>query len=49
MYQIIINNIIVKEYKYKIQAIIYLWMHGYVYQGKGYHWIKDNYKIRKVK
>lgn len=47
MYQVIINNQIVKEYKHKIQAIIYLWMHGYVCQGKGYYWIKNNCKIRR--
>lgn len=49
MYQVIINNIVVKEYKHKIQAIIYLWMHGYVYQGKGSYWFNDKCKIRKVR
>lgn len=49
MYQVIINNIVVKEYKHKIQAIIYLWMHGYVYYGKGSYWFNNKCKIRKIK
>lgn len=47
MYQVIINNQIIKEYKYKIQAIIYLWMHGYVYRCKDYYYFNDNCKIRR--
>lgn len=33
MYQVLVNNVCVKEYPYKIQAITYCLMHGYVYSG----------------
>lgn len=32
-YQVIVNKEIVKEYPFKIQAVIYCFMNGYVYHG----------------
>lgn len=32
-YQVIVNNKVVKEYPYKIQAYTYCLMNGYVYSG----------------
>lgn len=33
MYSVIVNNKVVKKYPYKIQAIVYCFMKGYVYSG----------------
>lgn len=33
MYNVYVNGTKVKSYKYKIQAIIYCYMHGYVSSG----------------
>ena len=47
MYQVIINNQIVKEYKHKYQAFVYLWMHSYLYSCKGYYFLDKKCKIRR--
>ena len=33
MYQVLVDNVCVKEYPYKIQATMYCLMKGYVYSG----------------
>lgn len=33
MYKVAVNNEVVKEYPFKIQAVIYCFMHGYVSHG----------------
>lgn len=38
-YQIIVDGEVVKEYPHKLQAVIWCFMHGYAYEGKGYKWI----------
>lgn len=42
MYNVIVNNTIVKTYPYKIQAIIYCFLKGYVYSGYD-EWHSYNY------
>lgn len=33
MWQVIVNNTVVKEYKHEVQAVMYCYMNGYVYSG----------------
>lgn len=47
-YQVIVNNKIIKEYPYRIQSVIWCFLNGYGYQGKGYRWI-SGVEIREVK
>lgn len=35
MFQVFKDNICIKEYPFKLQAIMYCMMHGYVYSGLG--------------
>jgi hypothetical protein len=46
-YQVIVKNNIVKEYPYRMQAVVWCFMHGYGYAGKGYRWISGA-EIREV-
>lgn len=54
MYEVYVNNKLVKSYKFKIQAVVYCYMNGYVYEGG--HDFDDNWivtldpraEIRKV-
>lgn len=46
-YQVIVNNKIIKEYPYRIQAVIWCFLKGYGYQGKGHRWISGA-EIREV-
>jgi hypothetical protein len=45
MYQVIVNNKVVKTYPFKIQAIIYCFMNGYVTIGRGWYFLDDRVKI----
>lgn len=49
-YQVIVNNKIIKEYPYRIQAVIWCFLKGYGYQrGNGsYRWIIGA-EIKEVK
>lgn len=55
MYKVILNNNIVKSYPYKIQAIVWCFLNGYVYSGgydfdnKRYYFLDDSIKIERVK
>lgn len=51
MYQVTVNNTIVKEYPFKLQAIIYCFLNGYVTSGRGWYFLDDRVKIseREVK
>jgi hypothetical protein len=46
-YQVIINNKVIKEYQHRIQAVVWCFMHGYGYAGKGHRWISGA-EIREV-
>ena len=51
MYQVILNNNVIKSYPYKIQAVIWCFLNGYVYSGgydfdnKRYYFLDDSIKI----
>lgn len=47
MYQVIVNNKVVKTYPFKIQAIVYCFMNGYVTSGRGWYFLDDMVKIRE--
>lgn len=53
MYNIYVNNTKVKSYPFKIQAVIYCYMNGYVYGGmydfdnKWYTILDDRVRIEK--
>lgn len=47
MYQIIINNEVVKTYPHRLQCVIWCYLHGYVVCSKGVHWFIKA-EIRKV-
>lgn len=47
MYQVVVNNKVVKTYPFKIQAIIYCFMNGYVTSGRGWYFLDDRVKISK--
>lgn len=48
MYQVTVNNTPVKTYPYKIQAIVYCFMNGYVTSGRGWYFLDERVKIREV-
>ena len=41
---------VVKEYPYRLQALMYCWLHGYVNVGRGRYWLDTDRVqiIRKV-
>lgn len=45
MYKVIVNGKTVKEYPFKIQAVIYCFLNGYVYEGYD-EW--NSYKYLRV-
>lgn len=47
-YQVIINNKVIKEYPYRIQAVIWCILKRYVYEGDGHRWIIGA-EIKEVK
>lgn len=48
MYQILINNNIVKEYPFKLQCITWCILNGYVCNGGMMHWLIPTVKIKKI-
>ena len=55
MYEVYVNNRKVKEYPFKLQAITYCFMNGYIACGSGdfgihkrYYFMNPKVKIRKV-
>ena len=47
MYQVTVNNTPVKTYPFKIQAVVYCFLNGYVSTGKGWYFLNPKIKIRK--
>ena len=45
MYLVKVNDKTVKEYKFKIQAITYCFLNGYVSSGRGYYFLNPLVKI----
>lgn len=48
IYEVYIKGEKVKEYPHRIQAIIYLFMKGYVYGSRYGSWISSDCEIREV-
>lgn len=48
MYQVIVNNKVVKTYPFKLQAIIYCFLNGYVTSGRGWYFLNPDVKISEV-
>lgn len=55
IYQVIVNNTVVKEYPHKWQAVMYCYLNGYVYSGlnewnnfKGIVCLDDRVKIEEI-
>lgn len=48
MYQVIANNQLVKTYPFKLQAIIYCFLNGYVTSGRGWYFLNEKVKIKEV-
>jgi len=47
MYNIIINNKIIKSYLFKIQVVIWLILNGHVSTGRGYYFLDSKINITK--
>lgn len=41
IYRVFVDGECVKEYRHRIQAVIWCFLHGYVYSGRGYTFIND--------
>lgn len=48
MYQVTVNNVVVKTYPFKVQAVIYCFMNGYVTSGRGWYFLNERVKISEV-
>lgn len=48
MYQVVVNNTTVKTYPFKIQAIVYCFMNGYVTSGRGWYFLNQKVYIKEV-
>ena len=48
MYAVLINGIEVKRYPHKIQANIYLVMHGYAWRSRFGSWLDNKVKVVEV-
>lgn len=48
MYQVIVNNAIVKTYPYKLQATIYCFLSGYISSGYGWYFLNPKVEIKEV-
>ena len=46
MWQIIIDNEIIKEYKYEAQAITYCFLNGYIYSGRGWYFLDQKVTVK---
>lgn len=49
MFKVIVNNAVVKEYPFKLQAVIYCFLNGYVSTGKGWYFLNPKVRISEVK
>lgn len=49
MFEVYVNDTLVKSYPYKTQAIVYCFMNGYVNTGRGWYFLDDRVKIKEVK
>ena len=47
-YIVYVKGFAEKEYKYKIQAIIYCFLNGYVSSGRGLYFLHPDVRIEKV-
>jgi|GEM_PF-6885198 len=48
MYQVVNKGSVVKEYPYKIQAVVWCFLHGFITTGYGYYFLNPDIEIRKV-
>lgn len=47
-YVVYVKNVEVKRYPYKIQAIVYCFLNGYVSSGRGLYFLHPDARIKKV-
>ena len=45
MYRIYVNDVLVKEYPYELQAITYCFLSGYVSRGRGWYFLNPKVKV----
>lgn len=48
MYQVIVRDTVVKKYPFKLQAVIYCFLNGYVASGYGWYFLNPDVKIKEV-
>jgi hypothetical protein len=48
MYQVKVRDEVVKTYPFKLQAIIYCFLNGYVTSGRGWYFLNPYVKINEV-
>ena len=46
IYNVYVNNKLVKIYKYQIQAVIYCFLNGYVTSGRGLYFLNPKVEIK---
>ncbi len=46
MYNVYVNNELKKSYKYKIQAVTYCFLNGYVTSGRGLYFLNPKVEIK---
>lgn len=49
IYEIWHHNKILKTYYFKIQAIIWCYLNGFVNYGRNEYWLDENIKIKELK
>ena len=49
MFEVYVNDTLVKSYPYKAQAVVYCFMNGYVNTGRGWYFLDDRVKIKEMK
>ena len=49
MYRIYVNDILVKEYPYELQATIYCFINGYITTGRGWYFLNPHVEIIRSK
>ena len=49
IYRVYINGVCVKEYRHRIQAVIFLMLKGFGRRAKGNIWLSEKVKIEEFK
>lgn len=48
LYKVYVDGICVKEYRHRVQAVIYLLLKGFGCRAKGKIWLLDNVRIEET-